>query len=113
MVSPVNFNTFSEEYFIKFALDSLMANIRDDSQRKYLTKTRLVKFIVFIAEKLNYTNLTYGWYRHGFYSPVAVPFPLRKITAPINRRTHPVRTRKSPMRRDNQCTGQLRQNSRW
>jgi hypothetical protein len=71
MASPVNFNTFSEEDFIKFALDSLMANIRDSTERKYLTKTRLVKFIVFIAEKLNYTNLTYGWYRHGFYSPLA------------------------------------------
>jgi len=70
-VSPIDFNSFSEEDFIKYALDSLKANIINENERKYLTKTRLVKFIVFIAEKLNYTKLTYGWYRHGFYSPMA------------------------------------------
>ncbi|NMC61244.1 MAG: hypothetical protein GYA51_17960 [Candidatus Methanofastidiosa archaeon] len=52
VADPVDFSMFSEEEFIKFALDSLKFNIRDQKEREILQKTRLIKFIVLMAQKV-------------------------------------------------------------
>ena len=67
VADPVDFSMFSEEEFIKFALDSLKFNIRDHKEQGILQKTRLIKFVVLLAQKVGYTGLTYGWYRNGYY----------------------------------------------
>ena len=67
VADPVDFSMFSEEEFIKFALDSLKFNIRDHKEQGILQKTRLIKFVVLVAQKVGYTGLTYGWYRNGYY----------------------------------------------
>lgn len=63
-----DFNSLDDEEFIKITLNTLKYNI-DLKKQNILGKKRLNKFIVFLAESLDYKNLTYGWYKYGFYSP--------------------------------------------
>lgn len=78
MTGSIDFNNYSEEDFIKFALDSLKYEIKNQREQEILGKTRLIKFIVLIAEEVGYTNLTYGWYRNGYYCPSIYDILLQK-----------------------------------
>ncbi len=84
MTGSIDFNNYSEEDFIRFALDSLKYEIKNQREQEILGKTRLIKFIVLIAEEVGYTNLTYGWYRNGYYCPSIYDILLQKNIDNLN-----------------------------